>query len=52
MTCRIRHRWSRWAYHKRDYADGYEPEIDYDVQFRMCRRCGHQEIREKACESS
>jgi hypothetical protein len=34
-----------------DYADGYEPEIRDDVQFRMCNRCGHQEIRERVCES-
>lgn len=47
LGCRIRHRFSRWAYVKVDYGDGYEPELRYDVQFRMCCRCGGQEIRER-----
>lgn len=50
-TCRIRHKYSRWAYEKTDYGDGYM-EIDHDTQFRMCVRCGNQEIRERVCESS
>ena len=48
-TCYFRHRWGRWAHAKADYADGFAPEIDPDLQFRMCRRCGHQELREVAC---
>jgi hypothetical protein len=32
---------------KVDYADGYEPELREDMQFRMCRQCGHQELRER-----
>jgi hypothetical protein len=47
LGCRIKHRWSRWAYVKVDYADGYEPELRDDMQFRMCRQCGHQELRER-----
>lgn len=48
-TCYFRHRWCRWAFMKKDYADGYEPEFDYELQFRMCRVCGHREIREVEC---
>lgn len=44
-TCRIRHRWSRWAYEKYEMDEG-PPEVIHDVQFRMCTRCGHSEIRE------
>lgn len=46
-ACFFRHRWSGWGYVKRDYADGYEPEVDKDLLFRMCRNCGHQEVRER-----
>lgn len=46
MRRHLFHRWSRWAFVKRDYADGLEPEVDRDLQFRMCRNCGAQEIRE------
>lgn len=44
--CFFRHRFSRWAWVKTDYNDGFEPEVRDDLQFRMCRRCGYQEIRE------
>lgn len=44
-TCFFRHRFSRWAYVKTDYGDGYM-ELDRDTQFRMCMNCGHQELRE------
>lgn len=47
--CRLRHRWSKWAFVKVDYADGLEPEVREDLMFRMCRTCGHQEIKERAC---
>jgi hypothetical protein len=47
LGCRIRHSFSRWAYVKVDCADGFEPEIHEGIQFRMCRNCGHQEIRER-----
>ncbi|MFF4019980.1 hypothetical protein [Streptomyces sp. NPDC001843] len=49
--CRLRHRWSRWALIKTDFGPGCV-EIDHDTEFRMCRNCGHQEIREPLCESS
>lgn len=48
-TCFVRHRFSRWAYVKVDDAPGWEPERRDDLQFRMCQRCGHQEMRETAC---
>ncbi|MEW2498394.1 hypothetical protein AB0942_33410 [Streptomyces nodosus] len=44
--CRIKHSWSRWAYVKTDYGDGFEPEVRDELRFRMCRRCGHQELKE------
>ncbi|MET9385282.1 hypothetical protein ABZY09_30475 [Streptomyces sp. NPDC002928] len=46
MTRHLFHRWSRWAFLKFEMGDGFPPEIDRDQQFRMCRTCGHQEIRE------
>lgn len=46
-TCRWRHRWSRWAYVKFEVDDGWPPEVIHEEQFRMCRNCGHQEVRER-----
>lgn len=48
-ACLIRHRYSRWSWIKTDDTPGFEPDIHDALQFRMCRNCGHQEIREYAC---
>jgi hypothetical protein len=49
IGCRLRHRFSRWADVKVDDMPGYEPDRRPELQFRMCQRCGHQEIREVSC---
>lgn len=48
-TCYFRHRWAKWAFVKMDEHPGWRPEFDYELQFRMCRACGHQELREVEC---
>ena len=45
-TCYFRHRWGRWSWVKFDESPGSYPEIDEFSQFRMCRRCGHQQLRD------
>lgn len=46
------HRWTRWASCLIERDQNWSLVIIKDVQWRMCRRCGHQEERDLSCVSS
>jgi hypothetical protein len=46
MRCRIRHRWTRWAFSL--VIEGRQPVIHHETVWRMCRRCGAYQERESA----
>lgn len=52
MTCRWLHRFSAWSTVLIEDPDEDEIMPDPEVQFRMCKRCGHEEEREIVCVSS
>lgn len=43
------HRFGKWAYIKTETAPGLLPDVEPDMQFRMCHRCGYQDLREVIC---
>lgn len=48
-NCRFRHRFSCWSAVLQEVDDDWTYFIRSDRQFRMCERCGTEEIRERTC---
>lgn len=48
-NCRFRHRFSCWSAVLQEMDEDWTYSIRPDRQFRMCERCGTEEIRERVC---